>query len=164
MNLTASQWLQIAAITVSAVISVARWVWDARKERRSIQADQQINETTERVARSDTPVKNKLAFFLPIAVLVWQTLKSGELERVDFGIMLSASVVFIAFMVVGLHRSCAICIAASIDNLRVMNRIVDLTSMEITSQEKQTRSEQVGGGQLAARPVSDVTHDSLPPS
>lgn len=32
------------------------------------------------------------------------------------------------------------------------------------ARRKSDKPEQVGGGQLAARPVSDVTHDSLPPS
>jgi hypothetical protein len=164
MSLTVSQWIQVVGIIISASISIAKWVWDARREKRSIQGIQQNSEATERAARGDTPVINKIAFFVPLVILVWQTYKQGDLERVDFGIMLSASVVFIAYMVQGLHRSCAICVAASIDNLRMMNKVVDLTGLALATQDKQTRSERVGGGQVAARPMSDAAHDSLPPA
>ena len=105
MEITLSQWLQIAAIAVSAIISISRWVWDARKDKKTIADIQKMSEVNEPKARTRTPLGNRLAFFLPLIVLFWQMFTPGELTRFELGVMMLASITFLGFIVIGLRDS-----------------------------------------------------------
>jgi hypothetical protein len=108
MNITLSQWLQIAAIAISATISISRWVWDARKDKKTIADIQKMSDANEPKVRTLTPISNRLAFFLPLIVLFWQMLSPGEVTRFELGVMILASTTFLGFIILGLRGSFSI--------------------------------------------------------
>jgi len=115
MNITVSQWLQIAAIAISAVISISRWVWDAKKASRDMQTIQKASDPKLNVARNATSFGSRVAFFSPLAVILWQALSPGAATRFDLGIMILSGLVFTGFLmlqIVAMVRMILECVAA----------------------------------------------------
>ena len=105
MNLTVSQWLQLAAIAASAVISISRWVWDAKKDKRTINDIQTANDAVERQSRPKVPLSSWFGFFTPILIIIYQMLTPGAMTRFDLGLMLLSSIVFLGFISLSIARS-----------------------------------------------------------
>ena len=125
MNLTASQWLQIAAIAVSAVISIARWVWDARRAAKSIQAIQTVSDAKLATPRAKTRLGTRIAFFAPLIVLLWQTLSPGSITRFDFGIMVFSGVTFTGFMMLQIVNTVGMILEGSAAEANLTRKTVD---------------------------------------
>ena len=160
MNLTVSQWIQIAAIAISAVISISRWVWDAKKASRSVQAIQIVNEATLIKPRTKTSLGTRVAFFAPLVVLLWQTLSPGAITQFDFGIMIFSGMTFTGFMVIQVVNTVGMILEGAaaesqligkiIEGHRAqvesMTRLVDVLGIRSSANAKDEENEQVASG------------------
>ena len=98
MNLTTSQWLQIAAIIISTTITLLKWRWDAKRIESTINVEKKAAEIMPDMPRFHVSWSTRIALLCPLAVLAWQTFRSGEMTRFDFGIMIFSSLAFISFV------------------------------------------------------------------
>ena len=125
MNPTVSQWLQIAAIAVSAIISISRWVWDAKKASRSIQTIQTVSEMKLSKPRAKTSFGARIGFFSPLAVLLWQTLSLGAITRFDFGIMIFSGITFTGFMMLEVVHAVGVILEGQVAETRLLGKIAE---------------------------------------